>query len=457
MLFTLTIITVSIIFLSMLSGSIISFIENERKAAIRFFISGIVLSLIFFIPAFFPWYIPNEITTGINILFYGFLLVLFFPRPFTKRKEGIVPREKIDERDTMFSRDLLEQNTENFNTYYSRNPERKLKDDKFRKNPGILKEGTLFYDKHIFNAAEANFDIITNNRAFVTGPIEKTTKKLEPKSTSPFIKQLAKKYGAINVGITKLKTEHLYSYRGRSHNYGEKVENTHQFAIALTVEMDHDLVRNAPYALSVLESSRQYVRSGMIALRIAQYIRRLGYDARAHIDGEYEVICPLVARDAGLGEIGRMGLLMTPEIGPRVRIAVVTTSIPLIPDKRTEDFSMIDFCKTCKKCAEVCPSKAIPFEDRKEIYGVLRWQIDQEACFTYWTKAGTDCARCMSVCPYSHPNNFLHSIVRYGIKNSPVFRKIAVKMDDFFYGRKPKPLKLPKWYKSEKSDSESET
>ena len=101
---------------------------------------------------------------------------------------------------------------------------------------------------------------------------------------------------------------------------------------------------------------------------------------------------------------------------------------------------MIDFCKSCKKCAEVCPSRAISFDDRREIEGVLRWQIDQQACFTYWTKAGTDCARCMSVCPYSHPDTPLHRMVRHGIRHSPGFRKLAVGMDDFIYGRKPKPL-----------------
>ncbi|MFQ6103859.1 MAG: hypothetical protein ACE5OP_06150 [Candidatus Glassbacteria bacterium] len=53
------------------------------------------------------------------------------------------------------------------------------------------------------------------------------------------------------------------------------------------------------------------------------HIRNLGYPARTHIDGNYRVVCPLVARDAGIGEIGRMGLLMTPRLGPRVRIAVV--------------------------------------------------------------------------------------------------------------------------------------
>ena len=117
-------------------------------------------------------------------------------------------------------------------------------------------------------------------------------------------------------------------------------------------------------------------------------------------DGNYRVIAPLVARDAGLGELGRMGLLMTPELGPRVRLGVVTTDLPLVADQAVRDPSVIDFCTNCKKCAEVCPSRAISFGDKEEVDGVLRWQIDSEACFTFWCKVGTDCARCMSVCPY---------------------------------------------------------
>ncbi|MFO8235105.1 MAG: reductive dehalogenase domain-containing protein [Bacteroidales bacterium] len=441
----LTWITAGIIFGSMLTGGIVSFKEKEIRAGLIFISAAVILPIIFVIPTFLaPAYF--KITAGIlNIFFYGFLFVSFFPLSLKKRKEGIVPREKIDERDTMFSRDLLEAGTKEYEKYYANKPDKKDKDDKFRRNPGLLQKGTLFYDKHIFNAAEANFDLITENRRFVKGKVAERHENVKPEKTTKFIKQLAKKFGAQNVGITKLQDYHLYSHRGRKHNYGEKVENKHKYTIAITVEMDHDFVRNAPKALAVLESSRQYVRSGIIALRIAQYIRRMGYDARAHIDGEYEVICPLVARDAGLGEIGRMGLLMAPELGPRIRIAAITTSIPLVRDERKEENSIIDFCKTCKKCAEVCPSRAIPFKDREKIHGVLRWQIDQEACFTYWTKAGTDCARCMSVCPYSHPDNSLHKLVRHGIKNSPMFRYFAVKMDDFFYGRKPKTLELKEW------------
>ena len=96
-------------------------------------------------------------------------------------------------------------------------------------------------------------------------------------------------------------------------------------------------------------------------------------------------------------------------------------------------------------CADACPSRAISFDDRVEIDGVKRWQINSEACFTYWCTVGTDCALCMRACPYSHPDNFLHNAVRAGIKQSALFRELALKMDDFFYGRVPAPAEDQPW------------
>ena len=109
----------------------------------------------------------------------------------------------------------------------------------------------------------------------------------------------------------------------------------------------------APQASIVVESSRQYLNAGKIAVDLAEKIRAMGYDARAHIDGNYQLICPLVARDAGLGEIGRMGFLMTPTYGPRVRIGVVTTEAELLPDNYTRDYSVLEFCKICKNVPTV--------------------------------------------------------------------------------------------------------
>ena len=87
----------------------------------------------------------------------------------------------------------------------------------------------------------------------------------------------------------------------------------------------------------------------------------------------------------------------------------------------------------------VCPSQSIDFGPEKEVNGIKRWKIDDAACFAYWCQAGTDCGRCMIVCPYAHPDNWFHRLIRFGIRNNALFRRLAVPMDDLFYGKKPDP------------------
>jgi ferredoxin len=185
--------------------------------------------------------------------------------------------------------------------------------------------------------------------------------------------------------------------------------------------------------------------SGAIAVQIAEGLRQLGWRAEAHIDANYKVICPFVARDAGLGEIGRMGLVMTPGLGPRVRFAVVTTDLPLVINESGADPSVLDFCSICEKCADMCPADAIVTGPRLDGDGALRWKINQEACFTYWCSIGTDCGQCIRVCPYSHPDTLMHNMVREGIRRSSRFRKVALVLDDFFYGRRPASQPSQKW------------
>jgi ferredoxin len=132
-----------------------------------------------------------------------------------------------------------------------------------------------------------------------------------------------------------------------------------------------------------------------------------------------------------------MGLLMTPRQGPRVRVGVVTTNLPLIADSYQAERSLFEFCRICQKCADNCPSQSIPHGDRETNNGVLRWKINPESCYHYWTIIGTDCGQCLAVCPYSHPDNWAHNLVRWGIAKSSTFRRAALVLDDFFYGKKP--------------------
>ncbi|MCP4425473.1 MAG: 4Fe-4S dicluster domain-containing protein [Chloroflexi bacterium] len=427
----------------MLYFALVSWREREPRAMKRALVMASLLPLPYVVAAWWGGTAVASILVALTILF-GVILILPTGNRFPK--EADTPHKRIDERDIMFARARLPVDSERFQTYYARHPEKKPLDDKFRSRPGLMSPDALYYDPLTTAAADGSFTAVTAFHALLNNPPSAApAPDLQPDNTSDFLIGWAKKLGAVSAGIAKLEDYHLYSHLGRNEPYGAPIECDHAYAIAITVEMDKDLLDAAPYGPTLMESAQQYLNAGAIAVQIAAFIQRLGYEARAHIDGNYQVVCPLVARDAGLGEVGRMGLLMTPELGPRVRIAVVTTQIPLTPTPRQRDRTMIDFCVRCKKCADVCPSHSISFEDREEIDGVMRWQINSESCFTYWCTVGTDCGRCMRVCPYSHPNNFLHNTVRWGIRQSAVFREFALKMDDFFYGREPKPIAPPIW------------
>lgn len=391
----------------------------------------------------------------------GILLVLvilfFIPWKGPVKKGSGVPERVVDERDVLFSREKLISGTKRYETYYRRKPAYRALDERFRRLPGLLSPGSDFYHPLAFAAAEAAFRLVSSLGPHVREQPAGKKQDADPGELTRFIKGWMHQAGAHSVGVTTLREEHLYTHHGRNYRYGEPVINRHSHAVVLTVEMDLEMTRSGPLAPVVMESSRQYLTSGSLAIMLATMLRSLGYEALAHIDAHYEVICPLVARDAGLGEIGRMGLLMTPDLGPRVRIAAVTTEAPLIPDPVKEDHSMIDFCKHCKKCARVCPSQSIPWGDREYIHGALRWQISSESCFTYWCKAGTDCGRCMAVCPYAHRNNLLHNLIRRGIRNNVLFRRLAVQLDDVFYGKKPARGKYPGWMPPYTNDKASKT
>lgn len=437
----------SAVALAFILGALISYWENERRAVMVFLSLAVILSTPYFITGLYTFRyqaFAQIFLIGLPIIIFIVLLTSFGRKP---NPAWQLPQSRIDERDTMFSRRLLQPGTKEFNEYYQMHPIKRALDNIWRSQPGLLAQSAKFYHPVLFSAADSSFDAVSCFQLLVQGQEHEVQTRLNPAEITDFIKVWAKKSGAMSVGVTRLRDYHCYSHVGRGPKYGMAISKEHEFAIVLTVEMSYRMLQSAPFGPTVMESAQQYLTSGAIAIRIAQLIRRLGYPARAHIDANYQVVCPLVARDAGLGEIGRMGLLMTPELGPRVRIAVVSTNLPLLCDAPKPDASVTDFCRNCEKCADACPAQAIPFGEPREINGIQRWQINSEACFTYWCSVGTDCGRCVRVCPYSHPNNILHNLVRAGIRCSPLFRRFAIKMDDVFYGHRPGSAPPPDWMK----------
>ena len=411
--------------------------EGERRATRIAFLLAVLLSIPFLLAAMLTPPVP-VIASAALILGVMAAVIGWFTPIAEKPAPGGRPSRRIDERDIMFARGRLIAGSPEYESYYAMRPENKIGDDNTRALPGLLSEGAQLFEPLAFAAAKASFDLTEAMREHVNGVVAPKRVERSPEFWSAAIKELALSHGALATGVTELRPYHVYTHVGRGTGaYGEAVDLDHRWAFAFTVEMNHRRVSHAPRAPVVEESARQYVEGAKIALIVASWIRRLGYPARAHTDGNYRVVAPLVARDAGLGEIGRIGLLMTPRLGPRVRLGVVTTDLPLVADPPGDDLSVIDFCTVCKKCATNCPVSAIPNGERTPVDDGFRWAIDSETCYRYWNLVGTDCASCMRVCPYSHPDSPAHNLVRFAIRRSASARRVMLWLDDAFYGKKP--------------------
>ncbi len=255
--------------------------------------------------------------------------------------------------------------------------------------------------------------------------------------------------GADLVGITEVNRLWAYSRRGHIHwdnwdDWGKEIEVSHKYAIVFAMEMSRDMVWTGPHTPSALESGTQYAKGAFIATQTASFVANLGYPAEAHHLMHYDLLLVPLAVDAGLGELGRHGYLITKELGPRLRLGCVTTDLPLIPDSPV-DIGVQDFCSVCTKCAVCCPSNSIPVDDPQEVNGTLRWKVNAETCFDYWGKVGTDCSLCMRVCPWSHPRTLPHRVITQLAVKNRFARRIFTRMDDLFYGERPEPAPPPKW------------
>ncbi|MBS4022615.1 MAG: 4Fe-4S dicluster domain-containing protein [Dethiobacter sp.] len=428
--------------------------DKEPQAAKRIFFSGVIFLFLWASALFFEFPFKPLVLVLVNFLVISLCAVMFLP--IGKKEEFLLPANmgQIDERDIMFSRAAYEEGSPQYIEYYTRHPEKKAVDADIRAKPKLGEPGTQTYNRYDAPIMNSLFEVLANLRPLTEPKAENDKVYSDPEHMTAKLKGLAQYFGANLVGVTELRDYHYYSYRGRRPDvYGSEPAPKHKYAIVYAVEMAHNMILNAPKLPVGIETAKQYMELAKIGLELAYYLKGLGYDARAHTDGNYLVVCPLVAADAGLGEIGRMGILMTEKYGPRIRLGVVTTDIPLIPGK-PKSFGAQNFCNYCLKCVRNCPSQAIPAGQKEIINGHPRWQIKQEKCYGFWRKVGTDCGICINSCPYNKPDNLVHRLVRYSLRNSDVARRIVPKLDDVLYGKKPYKDVRPHWMERGKEKAE---
>ncbi len=342
------------------------------------------------------------------------------------------PLKRFDERDTGFSRGADE--GDKYNHMHETSVE----------NIERLIPGKTILDHAMWVAARTTDYVLRKNALAREGaPIYNKNYRLknpDPSAMTKIIKDMARWIGADLVGVAKLNPLWIYTHWG-THNAtytnaaksGDpiKIPSDYDRVIVMIHEMDYELIRRTPAVEPATDIG--YSKAAWCASSLATFIRELGYRAIPSVN-ELGRSIPM-AIDAGLGELGRNGLLITREFGPRIRISKVFTDLPLVPDSPI-DIGIQKFCEKCGQCAKYCPSRAIVSGprtdkawDRSNSEGILKWPIHAMNCFDWWVKNGTHCSVCIRVCPWNKPNNLLHKSVRV-LAEHDLFTRLLVFFDE---------------------------
>ncbi len=209
------------------------------------------------------------------------------------------------------------------------------------------------------------------------------------------MKEKAREYDADIVGICEIEPSDIYKGRSIDEHY----------AIAVGARMRYREFQTVPSEASAIECVRIYHQLGETVIKLANYIRSLGYTCEIeHPIGDSNLLHIPIGLKAGFGELGRHGSIIHPELGPLFRMGSVATSIPLATDEPI-DAGIAAFCDICKACRIYCPAGAIPDERSaeagKDHLGNDRYIVDTGKCFPYFRKYNY-CSACSPVCVYNH-------------------------------------------------------
>lgn len=217
------------------------------------------------------------------------------------------------------------------------------------------------------------------------------------KDVTEAIREKALSLGYGEVGFTR--NDRHYVYQSRKPEMKSGLPN----AICLALEQDYRKTQTIPSMEAEDTHFGTYFNQGPLTMELLDFIHSLGYQGQ--VSGptwHYGPMIPMFV-EAGLGQLGANGQLLSPHFGSRARLQIIFTDAKVTHDKPI-DYGIHQFCQECKVCVDRCPGRAL-MPDKVWYRGVEKNKLVFKRCRPVMARY-EGCGICMKVCP----------IQRYGMK-----------------------------------------
>ena len=226
----------------------------------------------------------------------------------------------------------------------------------------------------------------------------------DPRVRSRHLKSLGYFLGADIVSIGNLPPSAVYTHDLD----GNPINAPFKYAIVFVCKK-HEMTMRASNGWEQIVDPASFQTYQRIALQsevVANYLRRLGWDAEPSNSKNYLTVMPPILLEAGIGEICRMGIVLNPFIGTNYKASCVLTNMELEIDGPV-DFGLQEYCSNCDICARQCPSGAVSKGEQILYNGYYTWKLNIRACsdFDILNREGCVCGRCTKVCPWTRPES----------------------------------------------------
>ncbi len=247
----------------------------------------------------------------------------------------------------------------------------------------------------------------------------------DPAAMSRHIKRVARTLGLDVVAVGR--SHPSFMYAGRTNELTDMGDDELENPETVVRKLPCYIVGSVAWDYRLSKAHRHHIgdaaydltgkKTRVIMAALQRYIQELGYHTLAGaMNGQAGAVA------AGIGELGRNGLVITPKFGARIHANdTIMTDLPLAPDGPI-DIGVSDFCNACNKCATTCPTNSITFGGKVVENGVEKYKINWLTCYKlrpFVVDHWANCLTCAVVCPYTKPTAWWHDAAIWALQFTP--------------------------------------